>query len=418
MGVFSGGDAVPVVLHSVQTFLRASENWIYPQVTRTRRYEGHVLFERREGATAFPLDASRLHIVSNHRGRWWARMLSRVMPLARYLAKRRLRKAVGWLRPAVLHSHFGPQGWRDLALAQRLGCPHVVSFYGEDLCRLARREPWATRYAELFDEADACLVEGPRMAETLADIGCPREKIRVRPHGVDIEQIQYRARPLNPGGIVRVLVAGRFVEKKGIPYAVRAVTQVMRELPQVSLTLVGDAAKGDDAGEVIVREVRMLLESGDLQSRVRWHRFLPLAEFLNLAATHDLFVQASITAEDGDAEGGFPVVLLQLAATGMPFVATRHCDIPEIVVDGVTGYLVDERNVGGLAAAIRQLVTKAELRGVFGKAARELVETKFSMEATIERLEEVYDELVSGSRGSYACTMGRRGLNSAVRGSR
>jgi len=83
------------------------------------------------------------------------------------------------------------------------------------------------------------------------------------------------------------------------------------------------------------------------------------------AYAHDVFVAASRHASDGDSEGGKPVVLLDMAATGMPIVATRHCDIPGIVPD--------ER--AGLAAALRRVASEPDLAPRLGEGARRHFET-------------------------------------------
>ena len=64
---------------------------------------------------------------------------------------------------------------------------------------------------------------------------------------------------------------------------------------------------------------------------------------------HDVFLAPSVTASNGDTEGGAPVAIIEMAASGMPIVSTRHCDIPSVVLDGVTGLLAAERDSEGLA---------------------------------------------------------------------
>jgi colanic acid/amylovoran biosynthesis glycosyltransferase len=74
---------------------------------------------------------------------------------------------------------------------------------------------------------------------------------------------------------------------------------------------------------------------------------------LEEAYRHHVFLSPSVTASDGDTEGGAPIALIEMAATGMPVVSTRHADIPEVLGDGL---LAPERDVDGLVACLRQLI--------------------------------------------------------------
>jgi colanic acid/amylovoran biosynthesis glycosyltransferase len=97
----------------------------------------------------------------------------------------------------------------------------------------------------------------------------------------------------------------------------------------------------------------------------------------------------SVHAASGDAEGGHPVVLTQAAATGMPMLATTHCDIPEIVVHGQTGWLVPERDVDALVGALLDFAARPRVLPEYGRNARALVEAKY--DARRETLDRTYD---------------------------
>jgi Glycosyl transferases group 1 len=81
------------------------------------------------------------------------------------------------------------------------------------------------------------------------------------------------------------------------------------------------------------------------------------------------FVQHSITAVDGDSEG-LPNSVLEASATGIPVVSTRHAGIPEIVVDGTTGYLVDEHDVPAMVTQMERLLGDPALAATLGRAGR------------------------------------------------
>ena len=89
-----------------------------------------------------------------------------------------------------------------------------------------------------------------------------------------------------------------------------------------------------------------------LRENVHWTGYKPHDYFLEMLYQADLFLSPSITASNGDTEGGAPVAIIEAGASGLPVISTRHADIPEVVLDGHTGLLSPERNVHGLVAAI------------------------------------------------------------------
>jgi glycosyltransferase involved in cell wall biosynthesis len=98
-----------------------------------------------------------------------------------------------------------------------------------------------------------------------------------------------------------------------------------------------------------------------------------------------LFVQHSVTSEDGDTEG-LPVAILEAMASALPVIATRHSGIPEAVIEGETGILVDEHDVSGMANAIISLLENPGRAKAFGEAGRRRVLSHFTHEQTRDRL--------------------------------
>ena len=85
---------------------------------------------------------------------------------------------------------------------------------------------WHNRYAELFASVDRVFCEGPYMASSNVRLGCPEHKVQVHHLGVAVDQIAYQPRSRSAGEPLRILIAGTFREKKGIPDALRAVGEL------------------------------------------------------------------------------------------------------------------------------------------------------------------------------------------------
>jgi glycosyltransferase involved in cell wall biosynthesis len=107
----------------------------------------------------------------------------------------------------------------------------------------------------------------------------------------------------------------------------------------------------------------------------------------------DIFMMSYATAKNGDSEAA-PLVLKEAQATGLPTISTRHAGVPEIVLDGQTGFLVEEKNVNGLAQKLNTLIENPQLRAKFGERGRKLIEERFNIKDQTRELEDIYKELI------------------------
>ena len=106
-----------------------------------------------------------------------------------------------------------------------------------------------------------------------------------------------------------------------------------------------------------------------------------------------VFVQPSLTAPDGDSEGGAPTTLLEAQACGLPVLTTRHADIPEVVREDDSALLSEEEDVGGLAANISLLASGPERWASMGRAGRAHVEARHDVRRLATDLEILYATL-------------------------
>jgi len=377
-----------VVVQYSAYWIKLTESWLYRQVASLpERIETHVVCERLVDGGAYPV--AHLHYLGQVPGP--ARYLDRAarrLRLRRHLAfPVRVAKSC---RARVLHSHFGQVGWGNIGLAREAGVKHVVSFYGTDATRLPEIDGrWIVRYAELFAAADSVLCEGPAFRESLRVLGCSPAKLRIQPLGVAVRDIPFVPRSREPREQVRILIAGTFQEKKGIPDAIAALGEAQRRGIDLTLTIAGEATREKrsiaEKGRIIAA-----LHTEGLMARTRLLGYIPARVLREESYRHHLFLSPSKKAADGDAEGGAPVTILEMAATGLPVVSTRHCDIPSIVKDGVTGLLADEGDVSALSDHVVTLARDPELADRMGRAGRLLVESKHDSSVLAESLAAIY----------------------------
>jgi colanic acid/amylovoran biosynthesis glycosyltransferase len=377
-----------VVAHSVNPFLFGTGSWVYAQIVALRRWRAIVVCKRRENRESFPLAGvyalEDLPLVAQARERLGRRLSRGAFPF--------MRRALAENRASVLHSHFASQGWSDLPLAEASGAEHVTSFYGADIWKNSRDEHWRRRYRDLFARAGRFLVEGSAMRAKVESLGCPPEKIVVQHLGVELEGTELVERRKGPDGLVRVLASGRAVEKKGHELAVAAFARARREMPELRLALMV-IAKSADERERLQRLKQLVREEG-VEAWVDFPPPRPYLEYRRSLYDYHLFLAPSLHASNGDAEGGAPVSLIDMSATGMPIVASRHCDIPEVVPDRVSGVLFDEGDVGAAAAALLEAARCPERWPGWGRAGRAHVEQNYSLATQVAALERLYDSLL------------------------
>ncbi len=376
--------------HAVMgVWLEQTQTWLYNQIRYLpANVVSHVYCEATANLDQFPI--ANLHVLGRAGGwaRAWRRVAERLNAPAPPVG---LASAVARTGVQVLHSHFGSTGWQNCRLTGRRGIRHVVTFYGLDVNYLPR-VGWAARYPELFRRVDRVLCEGPHMATCVQRLGCAADKVRVHRLGVAVDEIAFRPRAWTAGQPLRVLIAASFREKKGVPYALEALAQLRGEV-ELRITIIGDAG-GDAASQAEKRRILEVIERCNLAPQIERLGYQPHERFFAEAYRAHVFLSPSVTAASGDTEGGAPVSLIEIAASGMPIVSTRHCDIPQVIVDGETGLLADERDVSGLVAALRRLVARPEAWPTMLQAGRERVERLFDARKQAAALAETYEELL------------------------
>lgn len=408
----SGGRAALTVVHSVPgAWLPVTQNWLYNQVEcLPADVRSHVVCTQRANADVFPQPT--VHAMDQQPAA--ARCVDALLRKARVrTSPALLERVIEETGAAVLHSHFGNVGWQNLDVCRRSGIAHVVTFYGLDVNYLPRHG-WMQRYRRLFDEVDRVLCEGPHMARCIVGLGCAAEKVQVQHLGVRVDRVEYHEHARDGERPMRILLAAEFREKKGLPFALEAIGRFRRRTgTAVDVTLMG-AAGTSRSSRVEQRNIFDAIDRHDLRPVVRLAGFQPHASLMAAARTHDVFIHPSVTASDGQTEGGAPVVLLDMAASGIPIISTRHCDIPGIVIPGETGLLADERDADGLAEALACHIDDPQRVQRMARQARRHVETNFNALTQGAQLAEQYRSVLGGAAHGVDSAVAERPLRRAA----
>jgi colanic acid/amylovoran biosynthesis glycosyltransferase len=294
----------------------------------------------------------------------------------------------------VLLCHFGPMGARAVRLREAgivRGSVATV-FHGFDVSALVKRAG-AGAYAQLFRSGDLFLPISEHWRQRLIALGCPEARTVVHRMGIDCSHFDFAIRERAEDEPLRLATVARLVEKKGVEYAIRAVAQLVEQGVDATYSVVGD-------GPLRASLERLIAELG-LSGRVNLLGALSHADVVALLAGSHIMVAPSVTAANGDMEG-IPVAIMEAMASGLPVVSTHHSGIPEIISDGVTGYLVPERDTAALAAKLHHVATHPSDWPRVAHAARAFVQEHHDVSALNDQLAHRLEALVRGVSVPYS----------------
>lgn len=274
---------------------------------------------------------------------------------------------------AVVLAQYGPGGAAMLPVCKRLGLPLVVHFHGFDASENNTLDQYKLAYREMFDYAAHIIAVSKAMKQKLITLGCKEEKIVWIPCGP--QDLFFEGNSNQQSNTF--FAVGRFVDKKAPYLTILAFNELVRRYPEARLRMAGD-------GELL-NTCRNIVKALNLNDKVTFLGVLTPEQIQKEMNSALAFVQHSVVADSGDSEGT-PVAVLEAQASGLPVIATRHAGIPDVVIDGQTGLLVDEADVYGMGAAMQQIFSDRALAKTMGDAGRTRVKNHFSMEQYIKTL--------------------------------
>jgi glycosyltransferase involved in cell wall biosynthesis len=311
----------------------------------------------------------------------------------RYRRTRRsrlLRDALRELAAPIMHAHFGMDAVYALPLARELGIPCLTTLHGLDATM--RRRQWfrhlnapAQYYGllrgRLASHGDLFICVSEYIRRVAERIGVPAERTVTHYIGIDAEEVFAAPFPREPV----VAHVARLVESKGTADLLRAFAILAPAYPDWKVEIIGD---GPEKARLLA-----LAAALGIERRVEFRGERQRDEALRLMRRASVLCVPSVTARAGNQEG-LGMVLLEAAASATPVVATDHGGIPEVVVDGVTGFLVPEHGPGELAERLRTLMSTESIAARLGGAARARVEAAFDIRRQTRVLEGIYGGLV------------------------
>jgi glycosyltransferase involved in cell wall biosynthesis len=282
---------------------------------------------------------------------------------------------------AVL-AEYGEMGVLAAAACRRAEVPLIVHFHGYDASVHSVLEEHAKTYPLMFAQAAAVIAVSRAMKKKLESLGAPPAKVHYNPYGVDCEEFGGADPAAAPPTFIAI---GRFTEKKAPQITLGAFAQVYRMRPEARLRMIGE-------GPLLIGCQELAVELGVADAVTFLGAQPPEVVQRELRSSRG-FLQHSVESSNGDCEGT-PVSILEAGATGLPSVSTRHAGIPDVVIEGQTGFLVDERDVDGMARHILSLVEDPALAKRMGESARKQIQLHFSKEQRLGNLWRIIESCI------------------------
>jgi len=308
-------------------------------------------------------------------GKAWNTLRWRASGVPFGATRRRVEDFLRETRAFAILAEFGHLGSNFAPIGAALGLPVFVYFRGFDASKRLASPLRAISYRAAIPNLAGYFSVSQSLLDNLAAKGVRHPNSHVIPSGVDTRL--FRPAEKDPD---LALAVGRMIPKKAPLTTIAAFARAAAAHPSKRLEMIGDgplleAARAEAAALGVAERVRFLgLQPHDV-----------VREKMARAA---VFLQHSVVDADGNEEG-LPIAIQEAMASGAVVISTRHAGIPAAVVEGGTGFLVDEHDLDGYAAALERVLGDDGLRARLAAAARARAEAEFDTGVLQGRLEAI-----------------------------
>lgn len=375
------------VLHVLRTYLPVTENWLFHLLDNTEGVQHTIYCEKFSPGIFHTKKFDFLPLPVGYESEFGQsfphKLIRFFFNIFRHVTgitkQRYFSQLIKTEKPSIIHIHFGTMALAYEAVLMKTTTPFVVSYYGYDY------NP-TYNYKNIFHKVTAVICEGKAGKEQLIGLGCPDEKIKIVPLGIiPLERVTLKRKP---EGRLHLVQIASFTEKKGHIYTIRAVEKALSACPNIRLTLIGPDS-------FLKRKMMAYVHENKLDKKILFKDGITPDNLSEELKQYDVFIHPSVTAENGDNEGGAPVVLLNAQNVGLPVISTYHKDIPDYVIHGITGFLAPEKDVGILSSLIIEFYKMKEQSFLnFSTNARNHVHKYYDLRENAQKLSSLYHTII------------------------
>lgn len=284
----------------------------------------------------------------------------------------------------VVHAHYAVPHAAAAYLARQIMASHatdrvpkiMTTLHGTDITLVGSDPSYSETVAFCIDQSDGVTAVSESLREDTCDsLGISRE-IRVIPNFLDVARFRPLGLPMEDRSKKRLVHVSNFRPVKRIGALIEIFRRVREHLP-ATLVLVGDGPEMAGA--------RQRIADAGLESDVEYAG--EILDVVTLFATADLFLLPSATES-------FGLAALEAMACEVPVIASRVGGLPEVIDDGISGFLHEPDDLDGMVASALRLLTNGELHGRIARAGRAVAVERYSADRVVPQYEAAYEQLL------------------------
>jgi L-malate glycosyltransferase len=290
-----------------------------------------------------------------------------------------IKKLLNSFKPDIFHAHFLSSYGLIGALTNFH--PYYVSVWGTDIFQFPQKNPLNRKLIEFtLNRADEICSTSHVMGKETNKY--TNKDINITPFGVDLDV--FKPMPKEDKHVIQVGIVKALSDKYGIGTLIKAFKRVHEKHPNTELVIVGGGPQLDD--------YKILAEELGIRNKVKFTGRIPNNEVPKFINQMDIFTVPSRDQES------FGVAAVEAMACGVPVVVTHVGGLPEVVVEGETGFIVPKEKPDKLAAAICKLIENKEERLKIGRNGVEHVQKEYDWYENASRMEKLYQQTLRQSQ--------------------
>ncbi|MCX2738618.1 glycosyltransferase [Pontibacter anaerobius] len=291
----------------------------------------------------------------------------------------------------IVHCQFGPNGikainYREIGL---LKGKLITSFHGFDVNDKDFLS-WPTHfsrkglYKDLIPICEAFTVSSQFTKRTVEALGIPSSKIVILPVGLDTSKFRKQRYTANAKSVI--VTVSRLIAAKGLKYSISAIKILQSKYPDIKYYIVGEG--------VLRKQLEKQINTLQLQDHIFLVGAATQEQVIGFYDKAQVFVLSGIVADDGEVETQ-GLVVQEAQSMELPVVISNAGGLPEGMVEGVTGFVVPQKDPQAIADKVDVLLSNSDLREKMGHAGRQYVITNFDNKVQHKKLMQLYREVIS-----------------------
>jgi len=297
--------------------------------------------------------------------------------------KTEVKKLMDEYKPDIIHCHFGYESIKFLDNIDELAVPIFVSFHGYDASELLKKKSYVNKLNFFFERKNIIpIYVSNYVKNNLLKVKVNMQNAELLYYGIDVDFFNPESRSkIHTDDVFTFLQISTFTEKKGHIYTLQAFKKMLETVDdkrKYKLILAG--------GYLLIDQIKQITVEMGLADYVEFPGHVKPIDGKKLLLEANAFVHHSITASNGDAEG-LPNAIIEAMAMELPVISTWHAGIPELIEDGVNGYLVKEKDVDTYVKRMKDI-----LEWKYQPKNREKIVSHFSNEVHCQSLIKIYNK--------------------------